>query len=443
MRVSIIGTGYVGLVTGVCMAEKGHDVVCVDLDEARVHTIRAGRSPIFENGLEQLLKKNIDNRMTATTNLEQAVLESDITIIAVGTPFDGHQIDLQYIERVCEQIGRALQHKHDYHLVLVKSTVVPGTTDGVVRTRLEQFSGKRVGDNFGLGMNPEFLREGAAVDDCMHPDRIVLGGIDEKSHATMAKLYEVFGSVDTVFVDTKTAEMIKYTANALFATLISFSNEMANLSATLDIDAKDVMRGVYLDKRLAPIAENGDRMFPSFISYLDAGCGFGGSCFPKDVKAIIACAELVGSPVPILKAVIDVNEMQPQKMIELTKRHYPTLAGVKVAVLGVAFKPGTSDIREAPSLAVIDTLLREDAIVKVFDPAAGREAERRFKSTIKCADNLNDAIDDVDVILIMTRWKHFDNLPSLIGTLDTPPLVIDGRRMLDKKSVPRYEGIGL
>jgi UDPglucose 6-dehydrogenase len=426
MKVSVVGTGYVGLVSGVCLAEKGHQVICVDVDQTKVDKINKGIPPIYEAGLEELLQKNIGTTLTATTDLRQAVMDTEISLIAVGTPFDGSEIDLKYIKLVSEQIGAVLKDKADYHVIVVKSTVVPGTSDEVVLPILEQASGKKAGPDFGVGMNPEFLKEGEAIPDFMYPDRIVLGGIDERSQDALAELYAVFDGVDKIRTNTKTAEMIKYTANSLLATLISFSNEIGNLCATVGVDVVEAMYGVHLDKRFTPILESGERVFPSSITYLAAGCGFGGSCFPKDVKALIAYGNKAGSPMSLLESVIEVNANQPEKMIAMLKKHIPNLEGVKVAVLGMAFKPGTDDIRESPAIPVTQTLLEEKAIVTSYDPIARHEA-----------------IADVSAILIMTRWQHFQEIPALIAGLPNPPLVIDGRRMLDKKSVAKYEGIGL
>jgi UDPglucose 6-dehydrogenase len=443
MKVSVIGTGYVGLVSGVCLAEKGHQIICVDVDQAKVDKINKGIPPIYEAGLEELLQKNIHKNLVATTDLRQAVMDTDLSLIAVGTPFDGNEIDLKYIKKVSEQIGTVLKDKSGYHVTVVKSTVVPGTSDGVVLPILEKASGKKAGKDFGVGMNPEFLKEGEAIPDFMHPDRIVLGGIDDRSVDALEKLYAVFQGVDKVRTNTRTAEMIKYTANSLLATLISFSNEIGNLCATVGVDVVEAMHGVHLDKRFTPILENGERVFPSSITYLAAGCGFGGSCFPKDVKALIAYGNRAGSPMCLLESVIEVNAHQPEKMLEMLKKHYPVLEGRKVAVLGMAFKPGTDDIRESPALPVTKMLLEEHAIVTSYDPIARHEAEKVFGTTVDFRDDLKEAIAAVDAILIMTRWQQFEAIPELLKPMENPPLVVDGRRMLDKLSVRKYEGIGL
>lgn len=443
MKVSVVGTGYVGLVSGVCLAAKGHQVTCVDVDQAKVDKINKGIPPIYEAGLEELLQQHIGMNVQATTDLRQAVMDTDLSLIAVGTPFDGNEIDLKYIKMVAEQIGTVLKDKEGYHVIIVKSTVVPGTTEDVVLPILEQASGKRAGADFGVGMNPEFLREGEAIPDFMYPDRIVLGGIDERTIDVLDELYAVFEGIDKVRTNPRTAEMIKYTANSLLATLISFSNEIGNLCANVGVDVVEAMHGVHLDKRFSPILDNGDRVFPASITYLAAGCGFGGSCFPKDVKALIAYGNKAGSPMPLLESVIEVNAQQPNKMIELLKKHYPNLEGVKVAVLGMAFKPGTDDIRESPAIPVTQTLLAEKAIVTSYDPIARHEAEKVFGTSVEFHDDLKQAIEGVSAILVMTRWQHFEALPELLKGLENPPLLVDGRRMLEKTSVARYEGIGL
>jgi UDPglucose 6-dehydrogenase len=445
MKVSVAGTGYVGLVSGVCLAEKGHQVTCVDIDQEKVDKINKAIPPIYERGLEELLKKNVPENLKATTHLHKAVLETELSLIAVGTPFDGNEIDLKYIKEVAHQIGEALRDKVGYHVVVVKSTVVPGTTDDVVRPILEKASGKKAGVDFGIGMNPEFLREGEAIQDFMFPDRIVLGGIDDKSINALAELYSVFDGVEKLRTNPKTAEMIKYTANSLLATMISFSNEIANLCTDLGgIDVVEVMQGVHLDKRLSPILPDGDRIVPSFTTYLEAGCGFGGSCFPKDVKALIAHGKKVDRPMQLLDAVIQVNERQPQQVFALLKKHFPSLKGVHVAVLGLAFKPGTDDMRESPAIPVVQELMAQEVILKVYDPVAKHEAQNLFGNRqITYCDDLAQTLENVQAVVLMTRWEEFRRLPELLKSLDPQPLFIDGRRMLDKNSIVRYDGIGL
>jgi UDPglucose 6-dehydrogenase/GDP-mannose 6-dehydrogenase len=445
MKVSVLGTGYVGLVSGVCLAEKGHHVVCVDIDPEKVEKTNRGIPIIHEAGLEDLLKKNIGIQFSATTDLHRAVLESDLSMIAVGTPFKGDEIDLTYVKEVSRQIGTALQDKTTYHAVIIKSTVVPGTTQGVVLPILEDYSGKRAGVDFGVGMNPEFLREGVAVQDFMDPDRIVLGGIDERTIDTLEALYRVFEGVDKIRTTPKTAEMIKYTANSLLATMISFSNEIGNLCAALgDVDVAEVMKGVHLDKRLCPILEDGRRIQPQFTTYLEAGCGFGGSCFPKDVKALIAHGKRVGRSMDLLDSVIRINEDQPNQVLSILKRQFPILDGRRLAVLGLAFKQGTDDMRESPAIPIVKELLAAGALVKAFDPAAYREAKKLFGNEgITYCESLPETIEGCDAAILLTRWEEFEQLPELFARSDVPPLLIDGRRMLDKRHFVRYAGIGL
>ena len=445
MEISIIGSGYVGLVTGICLAEKGHSVICVDVDLEKVTAINQGVSPIYEKGLDELLKKNIDASLRATTDLRQAVTHTDISLIAVGTPFDGEKIDLAQIKAVSHQIGEALRDKDSYHLVVVKSTVVPGTTDDVVVPILEKAAGKKAGSDFGVGMNPEFLREGVAVEDFMNPDRIVIGAIDSKSLKWMEKIYESFDRIDTVRTNNRTAEMIKYTSNSLLATMISFSNEIANLSAAIgDIDVVEVMQGVHLDKRLSPIFDDGKRIKPAFIEYLKAGCGFGGSCFPKDVKALISHGKQVGKPMNLLEAVIAVNQNQPLEIVALIKKHFPDLRKVRIAVLGLAFKPGTDDMRESPAIPIVGDLCARGAFIKAYDPVAAEAAKEVLGNhNITYCPDLSQTMEDVDVVVLLTGWEEFTQIPELFDNLKSKPLFIDGRRMLDKKKFRRYDGIGL
>jgi len=445
MKVSIVGTGYVGLVTGACLADKGHQVVCIDVDEEKVAAINNGHAPFYEVGLDDLLQKNIHKNLKVTTDLQAAVAESELTLIAVGTPSDGDKIDLTHVEQVSKEIGRGLRRRPGYHVVVVKSTVVPGTTEEVVLPLLEETSGKKAGVDFGVGMNPEFLREGKALTDFLCPDRIVLGGIDERTLEVMEDLYIGFSRVDRLRTGTRTAEMIKYTSNSLLATMISFSNEIGNLCTALGgIDVVDVMRGVHLDKRLSPILPNGERIVPTFVTYLEAGCGFGGSCFPKDVMALKAHGNEACSPMRILQAVITVNKEQPKHILALVEKHFPVLKGVCVAVLGLAFKPGTDDMREAPALPVVKELLAQGAKVKAYDPMAGQKALKVFSHPgMVVYKNMLQAIDSVQAIVLLTRWEEFYEIPQLLSGRDPQPVVIDGRRMLDKRSVARYEGIGL
>ncbi len=400
--------------------------------------------PIHEEGLAGILERTVPDRLRATTDLAEAVSSTDITLIAVGTPFDGEQIDLAALRQATTAIGDVLRGKPDYHVVVVKSTVVPGTTDQVVVPLLEERSGRAAGEEFGVGMNPEFLREGQAVADFMNPDRIVLGADDPRVLDACSELYAAFPSASVVHTTTRTAEMIKYTSNALLASLISFSNDIANLcSAVGGVDACDVMAGVKLDRRLSPMAGDGSRISPGVLDYLDPGCGFGGSCFPKDVQALTAFAERRGSPLRLLEQVLAVNDAQPFKMIDLLRRHFDTLLGVRVAVLGLAFKPDTDDLRSSPALPIVDHLLHAGAVVKAYDPIVRDEdiARLEWAEVTRCT-TLSDAVADADAVLLVTRWGEFATLPDLLRQLAVEPLIVDGRRMLAADSVARYEGIG-
>lgn len=439
MRISVVGTGYVGLVSGVCLAHVGHDVVCVDLDETKVARINAGDSPIHEDRLPELLAGVIGTRLRATSDLDEAVRSTEVTILAVGTPFGEERIDLGQIRSAAQQVGRALRELDRYHVVVVKSTVVPGTTEEVVGPALEDASGRRVGADIGLAMNPEFLREGVAVDDFLTPDRIVLGGVDERTIDVLSELYSVFVDTPVLRTDPRTAEMVKYTSNALLATLISFSNEIGNLASELGTDVLEVLEGVHLDRRFSPVVD-GARVMPGMLTYLAAGCGFGGSCFPKDVKALVAHGESVGAPMPLLHSVLDINEAQPEVMLARLQRQLE-LPGARVAVLGAAFKPGTDDVRESPTLRLVPALVMAGAHVVVHDPIAIDNARIALgRERIDYQADLLAALANVDAVLIVTAWPEYLEVPRLLG--DREILVLDGRRMLAKDSVANYDGVG-
>lgn len=443
MRISIIGTGYVGLVTGACLADKGHDVVCVDVNEERVAALNNAVPPFFEGGLEDLLKGNCGSRLRATSDLAGAVRDTELTLIAVGTPFDGKQIDLTFVLAASRQIGAALKDKNAYHVVVVKSTVVPGTTDTKVLPVLEEASGKKAGEGFGLGMNPEFLSEGEAVNDFMFPDRIVLGGIDDRSIDVLDEVYRVFpAEIPRLRTNTRTAEMIKYASNALLATLISFSNELANAGQALGgIDTVDVMKGVRLSQYFR--GQNGDGL-PPITSFLWAGCGFGGSCLPKDVNALIVHGRSAGVPMQLLDAVIQINYDQVNRITELLKKHWPSLQGLRIAVLGLSFKPETSDVRESPAFPIMRKLLQEGASVQAFDPVAVDEAKKVFNEPgARYCDSLDAALEGVSAVVVVTPWKEFRGLPALLSARAPQTVLVDARRAFDKQSLANYEGIGL
>lgn len=443
MRISIIGTGYVGLVTGACLAEKGHDITCVDINAERVAALNRAESPIFEAGLEELLRKHVGQRIRATTDLASSVLDTDLTLIAVGTPFNGTEIDLTYVLAVSREIGAVLRKKAGYHTVVVKSTVVPGTTDSQVVRALEAASGKRSGVDFGVGMNPEFLSEGEAVNDFLFPDRIVLGGIDQRSIDTLEEVYAPFSpEVPRLRTNTRTAEMIKYASNALLATLISFANELANLGATLgDIDTVQVMQGVHLSQYFR---DRTDKDLPPITAFLKAGCGFGGSCLPKDVSALIAHGEKAGVPMRMLESVMQINREQPRKTVDLLRKHWPDLDGKRVAILGLSFKPETSDVRESPAFPIMRELLRHGVELKAFDPVAMHEAQQAFPEPRVCySSSLEGALDGIDAVIVVTPWKQFQDVPALLSGRAREVVFVDARRAFDKDRIARYEGIGL
>jgi UDPglucose 6-dehydrogenase len=421
MRISIVGSGYVGLVTGIGFAELGNEVIFVDIDKTKIESINSLKPPIYEAGLEELMEKN-SGKFYATDDYLEAIANSEITFICVGTPSrDDGSIDLRYIESASKEIGKALANKDDFHVVVVKSTVIPGTTEGVVKPIIEEKSGKRAFEDFGLAMNPEFLREGNAVEDFFNPDRIVVGVEDDRTRSILEELYSSF-SCPKMFTDIKTAEMIKYTANAFLATKISFANEIGNICKRLGIDVYEVFRGVGLDHRINP-------------AFFRAGIGFGGSCFPKDVKALIRKAEELGEEPRILKAVIEVNERQPLKLIELLKSHVPDLANRKIGVLGLAFKPDTDDIRESRAVPIVEALLKEGAKVIAYDPKAMDTFAKMFPQ-IEYANSAEDVIAKSDAVLIVTEWKEFEKLDY------SGKIVIDGRRIEKAMKEARiYEGV--
>jgi UDPglucose 6-dehydrogenase/GDP-mannose 6-dehydrogenase len=444
MRVSVIGAGYVGLVSGVCLAELGHQVACVDVDASRVAKIRSGEPPLFEEGLEELLRRNLGRQFTATEDLRQAVRGSDVTLIAVGTPFDGARIDLTHVREAAHAVGAALRDRDGYHVVAIKSTVIPGTTDTVVRAALEEGSGKTAGPDFGLGMNPEFLTEGQAIRDFMQPDRIVLGAADARALGVLDTLYASFWTTPKIRTTLRTAEMIKYASNALLATAISFANEIANLCAAVGgVDALEVMEGVHASSYLTVVAPDGTRLRAPLASFLLAGCGFGGSCLPKDVKALVAQGETLGLPMPLLRAVLEVNAGRPGEVVQILERELGPLAGRRVGVLGLAFKPDTDDVRESPAIPVIQALLARGARVKAYDPVAIPTARKLLGDAVAYAGSLDECLCDVDAAVLITRWRQFEDVPARVAAMARPPLVLDGRRQLDKHAVPRYAGIGL
>ena len=442
MKVSIIGTGYVGLVTGVCLADQGHSVVCVDVDKRKVDMINSGVAPIHENGLTELMRRHVGKNLRASADLRKEVIDSEMTLIAVGTPASEGKIDLKYVEGVATEIGEALKSLSRYHTVVVKSTVIPGTTAGTVRKHLEKASGKRAGVDFGLGMNPEFLTEGTAVEDFAHPDRLVLGGIDSRTHEVLKSLYAGFdASVPRILTNTQTAEMIKYTSNAVLATMISFSNEIARLCATIEgVDAIDVVRGVHAATYFTS-RQGGEPVVAGIASFLSPGCGFGGSCLPKDVTALIGQGKEHGLNLSLLSSVLDINRGQVDEMMKLVARQHRTLKDVKVTVLGLAFKQDTDDLRETPAFPLIARLRKEGARITAYDPIV-RPVGHEALEGVELAGSLEEAVKGAEIIMLVTRWKEFEHLPGLVRQRSPQPLVVDGRRSLEASDFARYEGIG-
>ncbi len=441
MNVVVVGSGYVGLVSAVGLATIGHDVVCVDQDATKVDSINAGRPHIHERGLDEALGAVAGRRLRATTDLADVLGDADLSIIAVGTPFDGERIDLRFVRAVAEEIGALLPTCRRRHTVVVQSTVVPGSTEDVVLPILEAASGLQAGRDFGVAMNPEFLREGDALVDFMEPDRVVLGGIDDSSREALAQLYAPFDT-DLGRTTPSSAELIKYTSNALLATLVSFSNEIANLASTLGVDAVEVMEAIHLDKRLSPTGDDGTRVRPGVLSYLLGGCGFGGSCFGKDARALIARGDELGHEMQMLRATVRINEAQPGQMLELLHRELPDLEGARVAVLGLAFKPETSDVRESPAFPLVELLLEEGADVVVYDPLAHDEARPLLGERVTYAEDLGSAVATADAVMVVTSWDEFRAVPELVQARFPQPPVVDGRRMMPPSSVERYQGIG-
>jgi UDPglucose 6-dehydrogenase len=419
MRLSIIGTGYVGLVTGACFAKLGHTVICVDIDADKVQKINKGISPIYEQGLDDLLSSN-KNKITATMDYQTALEDTDITFLCVGTPSlkDG-SIDLSALKKATTHIATILKNKKTWHLIVVKSTVLPGTTQQIVLPLLEQYSGKKVGAELGLAMNPEFLKEGVAIKDFLQPDRIVIGSYDECSRTTLRELYQNF-TCPIVETSLSAAEMIKYASNTFLATKISFINEIGNLCKKLGIDTYDVATGMGLDKRIGR-------------PFLDSGIGWGGSCFPKDVDALIAWAKEIKEPTRIIKSVKEVNTDQPLRLINILEKHIPKIKGKTIGILGLAFKPDTDDIRDSRAIPIVKELLKKGAIIKAYDPQAMENFKAIFP-TLEYCQSATDVLSS-DAVLITTKWEVFTRLDY------QGKIVIDGRRLNEAKKATTYEGV--
>jgi len=441
VKITVIGSGYVGLVTGACFADMGNHVTCVDIDESKLNRLRAGDIPIYEPGLESIIHQAQKmGFMSFTSNLKEALAGSDVAFIAVGTPpnEDG-SADLQYVLAVAKQIGEVMD---DYLVVVDKSTVPVGTADKVTTQIQASLTSRGANLEFDVVSNPEFLKEGAAIDDFMKPDRIVIGTDSKRAETVMRELYAPFSrNHDKMIVmGVRDAEMTKYAANAMLATKISFINEVANLCEHLGVDVEKVRRGIGADQRIGH-------------SFIYPGCGYGGSCFPKDVKALIRMGREVDFNAAILEAVEGRNEAQKERLFEKIKAHFGTLSGKRIALWGLAFKPGTDDMREAPSIVLIQRLLAAGAEVAVYDPVARKTAVQAFDAAgldlgrIHFCDEPYDVLVDADALALVTEWKlfrqpDFSKIKSLLKTA----VIFDGRNQYSPSYVRElgfyYEGIG-
>jgi UDPglucose 6-dehydrogenase len=433
MRITVVGTGYVGLVTGTCVAHLGHHVTCVDALPQRVEAVNQGQPPFYEPGLAELLAGVLaSKRLRATSDIAAAVASSDVTILAVGTPTRDGDIDLSYIAAATERIAQGMLINPGYHVVVVKSTVVPGTTDGIVGGILEKITGRRVGE-FGLCMNPEFLREGSAVSDFLEPDRIVIGQSDERAGKVAGAIYESF-NCPKIFTSLRNAEMTKYASNALLATIISFSNEIAALcEATSGTDVEQVMDGLHLDRRLTPVID-GQRVTPGILSYLRAGCGFGGSCLPKDVTALRVFGRNRGVTSRLLDAVLEINGRRAEQLIDLLTDAVGPLNGARIAVLGIAFKQGTDDLRDSPALAIIDQLRKKGALVTAFDPHIAALAGY---DDVNLCPSAESALNNADAAIITSLLPELAGLDwDTVSRTMRRPIVMDGRNALRSVTLP-------
>lgn len=422
MNIAIVGTGYVGLVSGTCFSEMGVNVTCVDVNQEKINKLKQGIIPIYEPGLEDMVHKNVKaGRLHFTTDLVSVLDNVEIVFSAVGTPPDEDgSADLKYVLEVARTIG---QNMHKYLVVVTKSTVPVGTANKVKAAIQEELNKRGVDIKFNVASNPEFLKEGAAIQDFMSPDRVVVGVDSERAKEIMSRLYKPFmlSGDRMIFTDIPSAEMIKYAANSMLATRISFMNDIANLCEIVGADINMVRKGIGADTRIGK-------------KFLYAGCGYGGSCFPKDVKALIKTAEQNGYEMQVLKAVERVNEKQKSILFDKFKKHFNgNIQGKTVAMWGLAFKPETDDMREAPSLVLIDLLTKAGVTVKVYDPIAIDECRRRIGDKVVYCKDMYDATVDVDALLLVTEWKEF-RMPSwnVLHKSMNDYVVIDGRNIYDK-----------
>ena len=425
MNIAIVGTGYVGLVSGTCFSEMGINVTCVDVDEKKIENLKKGVISIYEPGLEDMVRKNIQaGRLNFTTDLADVLDDVEIVFSAVGTPPDEDgSADLKYVLAVAKAIGENIKK---YTVVVTKSTVPVGTAKKVKETIQAELDKRGENVKFDVASNPEFLKEGAAIKDFMSPDRVVVGIESEKAKEKMSRLYKPFMLVSDrlIFTDIPSAEMIKYAANSMLATRISFMNDIANLCELVGADVNMVRKGIGTDTRIGK-------------KFLYAGCGYGGSCFPKDVKALIKTAQKVGYDMEVLQAVESVNEKQKSILFNKLMKHFNgDINGKTIAIWGLAFKPETDDMREAPSLVLIDKLLKAGCKVRAYDSAAMDECRRRIGESIYYARDMYDAVLDADALMLVTEWKEF-RLPSwaVIKKTMEQAVVLDGRNIYDKKEM--------
>ena len=425
MKIAIVGTGYVGLVSGACFAEMGADVTCIDVDKCKIEKLRSGQIPIYEPGLEELVARNVaDGRLHFSTELGECLDQVEIVFSAVGTPPDEDgSADLRYVLEVAREFGRKINR---YTLLVTKSTVPVGTAQKVRQAVAEELAARGVQVEFDVASNPEFLKEGDAIDDFMKPDRVVVGVESERARQLMERLYKPFmmNNYRMIFTDVASAEMIKYAANSMLATRISFMNDIANLCEIVGADVNMVRKGIGADARIGS-------------KFLYAGCGYGGSCFPKDVKALIRTAEQKGYRMRVLEAVEAVNERQKGILYEKFEREFDgEVEGRCVAMWGLSFKPETDDMREAPSLVLIERLLSAGCRVRVFDPIAMDEARRRLGDRVEYCASKYDALEGADALMIVTEWKQF-RLPNWTRVAEAMKggVVIDGRNIYERHEV--------
>lgn len=425
MKIAIVGTGYVGLVSGTCFAEIGVNVTCVDTNKEKIESLQKGNIPIYENGLEEMVLRNMKaKRLKFTTSLESCLDDVEVIFSAVGTPPDEDgSADLKYVLEMARTIGRNMKQ---YKLVVTKSTVPVGTASKVRAVIQEELDKRGVKVDFDVASNPEFLKEGNAISDFMSPDRVVVGVESARAEKLMSKLYKPFllNNFRVIFMDIPSAEMTKYAANSMLATRISFMNDIANLCELVGADVNMVRSGIGSDTRIGR-------------KFLYPGIGYGGSCFPKDVKALIKTAELNGYPMQVLRAVEEVNELQKSVLFDkLVKQFNDNLKDKTIALWGLAFKPETDDMREAPALVLIDKLLKAGCQIRAYDPAAMQECKRRIGDSVYYACDMYDAVLDADALMLVTEWKEF-RLPSwaVIRKTMAQQIVLDGRNIYDKKEM--------